>query len=254
MSLPQAGTGGEGRCQRGRLPVCPVLGLGMARAACMEAAGVWGSSRTPWAGLGSKAPLPPQEQGCPHGQVWPGSAVAGHGILVLPRSRAHPATQIPISRPDSPPRPLIRTGPEHAGHPFPVPPAASRPPTEAPTPLTAPGAGPFAGRTHTGSLHWDLAAQRTVSTERALGSAPPPARRAWALAGTAVPLLGQPAQGPSLGEVRVAPLRNLLPHGPAPAAFPGSHPGAGGWGAWQRLGEVSWPCGAVLRPLLAVSS
>lgn len=69
--------------------------------------------------------------------------------------------------------------------------------------------------------------------------------------GTAVPLLGQPAQGLSLREVRAAPLCNLLPHGPAPVVFSGSHPGAGVWGAWQHLGEVVWPCGAMLGPLSA---
>lgn len=96
----------------------------------------------------------------------------------------------------------------------------------------------------------DLAARRAVSAEHALGSAPPPARRAGALHGTTVPLLGQLGPCLSLREVRVVLLHNLLPYGPALAAFPGSHPGAGVWGAQQHLGEILWLCG----PLTAVSS
>lgn len=207
-------------------------------------------ARAPWAGLGSKAPIPPQEQGCPHSQVWPGSAITGHRILAPPCSRAHPATQISISWPDSPPQPLIHTGPnpEHAGHPFPSPPA------ETPTQPPALGAWPFAVRARAGSLCRDLAARHAVSAERALGSALPPTRRAWALVRHHCALIRAAGTGLSLGEVRVALLCNLLPHGLAPAALPGSHPSAGVRGVWRRFGEMSWLCGAVLRPLPAVNS
>lgn len=110
----------------------------------------------------------------------------------------------PSLRPDSPPRPLIRTGPspEHAGYPFPAPPARSGPAAETPTQLPVPGAGPFAGWTRAGSPRRDLAAWRAVSAERALGSAPPPARRAWALARHRCALIrAAGVWGPSLGEV-----------------------------------------------------
>lgn len=163
----------------------------------MGAAAVQGSSCTPWAGLGSKAPFPPQEQGCPHGQVWPGSAIAGHRILTPPCSRAHPATQIPISWPDSPLRPLIHCG--RLSTPAPTLSTQGtpsllllqkRPPSrlcwERGPSLAGPARGLCAGTWQPGTLSAPSARLALLRRQR---SVPGPS------CGTAVPLLGQPARG-----------------------------------------------------------
>lgn len=103
---------------------CPcVLSWGwasMSRAAFMGPAGMQGSSHTPWAGLGSKAPHVVRSSRALLQLAMGSLCCPARGHTLPPRSPSGPWS-------DSLPQPLTHTSPEHAAHPFPAPPARSSP-------------------------------------------------------------------------------------------------------------------------------
>lgn len=100
--------------------MCPVLGLGQYVKACLHGA-CWsaGSSHTPWAGLGSKAPHVIRSSPTLLQLATGSLCCPAHGHTLPPRS--------PCPWPDSLPQPLIHSSTEHTAHPFPAPPARSSP-------------------------------------------------------------------------------------------------------------------------------
>lgn len=192
--------------------------------------------------------------------VYPGPVLAGKGAAggdrrparpvlrcrgALPSARSLQGTRgFPTHR-GADLRPLLR---DQAARRTPAPPHPGNPPA---------GELPVAGRTPRPVTALGLRSgtwqPRAVNAERTLGSAPPPALRAWPPRSTAVPLLGQLARGavPQRGAGGPAP-QPPLPS-PARAALARSHRGHPGTarglrGAWQLAqvcvcrGSPCWGC------------